>query len=145
MKSRALIIFGLSYTIMLLMLTAADVMLYRLANWDPSGEGIGNLLGILVFTLAVLLSMMRQVHMLLGHTSDLSDFRRMLSDSRWGLTIGIVLVTTVVNLGISLVPAWYATGEIGAPSPLRTAMLSVVYAILARVIIVESAERMRYA
>ncbi|MGE7367977.1 hypothetical protein ACQKKX_02765 [Neorhizobium sp. NPDC001467] len=120
-------------------------MLSRFADWDPSAEGIDNLFGVLFFTAAILVSMTRKVHAVFGGVPDAVAFRGSLSQNLWSLTVGIVIVTTLVNLSFTIASSWSATGEVVWPSPLRTAILCLVHGILARVVITESLERMRYA
>lgn len=145
MKIRVSIIFGVSYSVLLAALTGADNLLSEVFDWNPAGEGIDSLLGLLFFVVAILLAVNRQAHAVFGEAPAPVAFRSRLSDNRWSLIIGIVFITTVVNLVIALVSSSYATGEIVWPSPLRVAILSIAYGVLARVIIVESVERMRYA
>ncbi|MEB2842936.1 hypothetical protein GAO09_27650 [Rhizobiales bacterium RZME27] len=145
MKFKVFLIFGTTYLLLLSVLSGMDNIVFELIGWDPTADGIDNLLGLLFFVVAILLSMNRQAHGLLGGTLDSCAFRSVLSENRWSLMIGVVFITTIVNLAVALVSSSYMTEEMVWPSPLRTAVLSVVYGILARVIIVESVERMRYA
>lgn len=145
MKTRVFVIFGFCYGILLAALMGAGVILSNLADWDPSADGIDNLFGILFFTVAIMISLMRRAHAKLGGAPDMIAFRSILSENCWSLTVGIVVVTTIVNFAVTIVSSWYGTDEMAWPSPLRTAMMSIVYGVLARVIIVESVERMRYA
>lgn len=145
MKIRVFIIFGLCYCGLLAVLAGAEDISSHVFDWDPTADGIDNLMGLLFFVVAILLSMSRQAHLMLGGASDPAVFRSHLSDNRWVLIIGIVVITTGVNLAVALISASYASDEFVWPSPLRTAVLAAVYGVLARVIIVESVERMRYA
>lgn len=145
MKTRVFVIFGVSYSTLLVSLAGLDTVLARFANWDPASEGIDNLFGILFFTVAILLSMTRKVHAAFGGAPDLITFRGVLAESRWSLTIGMVIIATLINLALATFASWHSTDEMAWPSPLRTAVLSLVYGVLARVVIVESVERMRYA
>lgn len=145
MKIRVFIIFGVCYSLLLAALAAADNIFSELLDWDPAEDGLDNLLGLLFFVVAILLSVNRHVHMALGGASDPADFRNVLFESRWSLIIGIVFITTLANLVVALMPFPSMTGEMVWPSPLRASLLCAVYGVLARVIIVESVERMRYA
>lgn len=145
MKIRVFVIFGATYLLLLSVLSGMDNIVFELIDWDPTADGIDNLLGLLFFVVAILLSMNRQVHAMLGGALEACAFHSILSEKRRSLMVGIVLITTAVNLAVTLMSSASMTEEIVWPSPLRTAALSVVYGILARVIIVESAERMRYA
>lgn len=145
MKIRVFVIFGATYSLLLAALAGVDNLIFGLLDWDATADGIDNLLGLLFFVVAILLSMTKQVHVMLGGAVDSCGFRGALSENRWSLMIGIVLITTVINLAVTLLSSAYLAEEMVWPSPLRTAVLSVVYGILARVIIVESVERMRYA
>lgn len=145
MKIRVFVTFGATYSLLLAGLAGIDNAASGLLDWDPTADGIDNLLGLLFFVVAILLSMNRQVHAMLGGALKSCDFRSILSENRWSLMIGIVLITTIVNLAATLLSSASMAEEMMWPSPLRTAVLSVVYGILARVIIVESVERMRYA
>ncbi len=145
MKIRVFVIFGVCYSLLLAALSGVDRLVSGFLDWDPTADGIDNLLGLLFFVVSILLSMYRQAHVMLGGQRDSMAFRSILSESRWSLIIGIVIITTVVNLAVTVFSFSYMTEEMVWPSPLRTAVLSLVYGILARVIIVESVERMRYA
>lgn len=145
MKIRVFIIFGATYSLLLAALAGVDNLIFGLLDWDATADGIDNLLGLLFFVVAILLSITRPVHGVLGGAMDPCAFHSILSEKRWSLMIGIVLITSIVNLAVTLTSSASMTEEMVWPSPLRTAVLSVVYGILARVIIVESAERMRYA
>lgn len=144
MKIRVFLIFGATYLLLLSVLSGMDNIVFELIGWDPTADGIDNLLGLLFFVVAILLSMNRQAHALLGGALDSCAFRSTLSENRWSLIIGVVLITTIANFAITLISSSMAE-EMVWPSALRAAVLAVVYGILARVIIVESVERMRYA
>lgn len=145
MKIRLFVIFGVTYSVLLVALAGVDNILSDLLDWNPTADGIGNLLGLLFFVVAILLAMSRPVHGMLGGALDSCAFRSVLSENRWSLIIGVVLITTIVNLAVALISSSYMADEMVWPSALRAAVLCVVYGILARVIIVESVERMRYA
>lgn len=145
MKIRVFIIFGACYSVLLAALAGLEDISFHVFDWDPTGDGIDNLLGLLFFVVAILLSMSRQVHLVLWGAPDTSAFRCSLSGNRWLLIVGIVVITTIVNLGVALISSTYAADETVWPSPLRAAVLAAVYGVLARVIIAESVERMRYA
>lgn len=145
MKIRVFVIFGACYSALLAVLAGTGNILSQVVDWNPTADGIDNLLGLLFFVVAILLSMSRQAHAVLGGAPDPVTFRCVLSQNRWVLLIGMVIITTLVNLVVSLLSSSYAADEMVWPSPLRAAVLSVVYGVLARVIIVESVERMRYA
>ncbi len=145
MKNRVIVIFCLVYASLLAALMTASIFVSEITGWDPSAEGIGNLMSIIAFGIAVLLSTSRPLHVMLGDSSASLHFQKRLKSRRWSLVVGIVISTTAINLASDGLFSWQATGEVMVPSLLRIVVLSVVYCIAGRVIIGESVERMRYA
>lgn len=144
MIPRALTIFAVSFVVLLMALLLSALAFFKMTNLDPTGKGIFNLLGILVFAVAIHLAVTPRVHLMLGSTLGPVAFRKNMSDSRWPVCAGFALIAIAIELVFYMASSWYVTGAVMMLSLPRLALLTALHGVIAWFVIVESIKRMRH-